>query len=154
MATVAEFAGAHRCVGVDTSVFIYYYERVEAYCPAARALFSRIAVGAPRTVTSVISLTELNAKPLALGRRDLANRYTAVLLRFPNLSLVGLDIEAAQAAAELRGRHNLRTADALQMAACLQAGATGFITNDHRLRRAAELDVLILEDTDDVRGRS
>jgi len=36
--------------------------------------------------------------------------------------------------------------DALQIAAALEAGATAFVTNDQRLGKVKELDVLQLDD--------
>jgi predicted nucleic acid-binding protein len=39
-----------------------------------------------------------------------------------------------------------RIADSLQVAACLDRGATAFVTNDNGLRRVTDLDVLVLAD--------
>jgi predicted nucleic acid-binding protein len=59
---------------------------------------------------------------------------------------VAVDDTIARIAAELRARYGIRTADAVQLSAALSARATAFITNDARLRRVAELDVVILAD--------
>jgi predicted nucleic acid-binding protein len=40
----------------------------------------------------------------------------------------------------------LRTPDALQNAACLENGAMAFVTNDRRLPRVTELDVILLDE--------
>jgi predicted nucleic acid-binding protein len=48
-------------------------------------------------------------------------------------------------AEELRAKYGVRTPDALQLAA-VQAGATGFITNDRRLEAVKELEIGVLDD--------
>jgi predicted nucleic acid-binding protein len=42
--------------------------------------------------------------------------------------------------------NGLRPPDARQSAACLENGAMAFVTNDRRLRRVTELDVLLLDE--------
>ena len=49
-------------------------------------------------------------------------------------------------AAELRAMHRLSAPDALQVAACLQHGATAFLTNDRKLRRVVEVEGLLLSE--------
>jgi predicted nucleic acid-binding protein len=49
-------------------------------------------------------------------------------------------------AEELRAKYGVRTPDALQLAAAVQAGATGFITNDRRLEAIKELEIGVLDD--------
>jgi len=48
--------------------------------------------------------------------------------------------------AELRARHNLRTPDALQIAAALVTGCQAFLTNDGSLKRVTDLSVLVLDE--------
>ncbi len=152
MATVAAFTDRHPFVGLDTSVFIYYYEEVQEYLPATQALFERLEAGSFAAVTSVVTLTELITQPLSRRQYGLAGRYTSALRRFPNLELVDISVDMAYRAGQMRARYRLRTMDALQVSSVLEAGATGFITNDRRLQRIQDLDVLILADTDEVRG--
>jgi predicted nucleic acid-binding protein len=52
----------------------------------------------------------------------------------------------AEAAAQLRSRHNIRTPDAIQIAAAMQAGATHFLTNDARLPAIPSIEIIILDD--------
>jgi predicted nucleic acid-binding protein len=69
------------------------------------------------------------------------------LIHFPHLTLVDVTREVARRAAQLRARHRLRPADALQAATALVGGATALVTNDRSLARLAPaLDVVILDD--------
>ncbi|MGH9199432.1 MAG: type II toxin-antitoxin system VapC family toxin [Acidimicrobiia bacterium] len=150
MAGVAAFLRQHALIGIDTAAFIYYYERTLRYLPVTRLLFRGLATGVIAGVTSPVTLTELTVRPLALGQRQLVNLYTAVLSQHPHMLIQDITLSTARMAAELRARHGVRTIDALQLATALGAGATGFVTNDRRLSRVTELDVLVLEDTEEV----
>lgn len=52
----------------------------------------------------------------------------------------------AERAAALRARYDLRTPDALQIAAVQAAGCQAFLTNDHRLKRVTEPRVITVDD--------
>jgi predicted nucleic acid-binding protein len=59
--------------------------------------------------------------------------------------LLGSNVDIRRAA-ELQAGYRLRPADALQVAACLEQGATAFLSNDRELRRITDLHVWMLED--------
>lgn len=63
-----------------------------------------------------------------------------------NLYLKAVSPVTAELSAELRARYRLRTPDALQIAAALEAGCEAFLCNDANLRRITELRVLVLDD--------
>jgi predicted nucleic acid-binding protein len=136
---------AHRRIGFDTSIFVYHIERSTRYAGLAREAFELLRSESCQGITSVITLIEVMIKPLRLQRPDAATAYEAVITSLPNLDVVGLDHLTARRATELRARHNLRTPDALQIGACLRHGATAFLTNDRRLRRVPDLEIVVLE---------
>ena len=77
----------------------------------------------------------------------MAREYEALLVHFPNLSIVDVDRKVARAAAQLRAKYNVSPPDALQVAASLSYGAKAFLTNDKRLSKLQELiDVIVLAD--------
>jgi len=146
---VADLAVAlrrHERVGFDTPVFIYHIEGTTRVAEPAWVAMDELAGGAFAGVTSVLTLMEIAVKPLQVGRPDVAEEYEVLLANYPNLTVAAIDRRIARRAAELRAPHRLRPADALQVAACLEQGATAFLTNDRELRRITELQVLILED--------
>ena len=90
---------------------------------------------------------ELTVLPWRMGHENAAREYEAVLVNFPNLSIVDIDRNAARLAAKLRADYKISPADALQLAASLQAGAKAFLTNDKRLSVLQTIiEILILED--------
>ena len=151
MTDLAATLGRYHRVGLDTSVFIYHIEGATRFAEPAGVALDELARGIFAGVTSVLTLMEIAVKPLQVGRPAVAEEYDVLLTNFPNLTVVAIDRPTARRAADLRARHRLRPADALQVAACLEHGATAFLTNDRDLRRATELDVLMLEDYVDRR---
>ena len=136
-----------KVIGLDTSIFIYFLENNERYGPLAQVTINGIEKGKWQGVTSTITLMEITVRPWQLGRESAAREYEAVLVHFPNLSIVDVDRSVARAAAQLRAKYNVAPPDALQVAASLNFGAKAFLTNDKRLSRLQELiDILVLDD--------
>lgn len=146
MVDLAAALRSHERVGIDTPVFIYHIEGTARLAEPAGVAMDKMAGGAFSGVTSVLTLMEIAVKPLQVGRPDVAEEYEILLANYPHLAVAAIDRPTARRAANLRARHRLRPADALQIATCLEQGATAFLTNDRELRRVTELQVLILED--------
>ena len=136
-----------KVIGLDTPIFIYFLENNERYGPLAQLTLNGIEKGKWQGVTSTITLMEITVRPWQLGRESAAREYEAILVHFPNLSVVDVDRNVARAAAQLRAKYNVSPPDALQVAASLSFGAKAFLTNDKRLSRLQELiDILVLDD--------
>lgn len=146
MDRLARILTGHHTVGLDTPIFIYHVERHPDYLPYTQQILSLVAEGQLAAVTSVVTLMEMVVHPLRMRRPDIADEYEILLLNFPNLTTQGITPAVARRAAALRARYNIRPADALQAAACGEAGATLFITNDRRLHMGPALPVLCLND--------
>lgn len=136
----------HRCIGLDTSVFIYVLEHHPIYAKAASEVLRLVQNGGPTGVTSVVTIMETLVKPLQLNQIETAREYERLIRNFPNLSVIEIDLSMSRHAAALRARYGLGAPDALHVAACISAGATVFVTNDSVLRRIQELEVIVLSD--------
>jgi len=137
----------HQRVGVDTSIFIYHLESNPSYLPLTTEVLGMVRNGEVSAATSTITLMEINVRPLQLGRPDIADEYELLISRFPNLHLYEVSIPIARTAAELRAKYRLRPADALQVATALHFDATLFVSNDDKLKAAAdEITMLMLKD--------
>jgi predicted nucleic acid-binding protein len=147
MGRLSERLSSFSIIGFDTAIFIYHFEENPAYLPLTRELLSSVERRERKGVTSTISLMEIIVKPLALKQIDVARKYEAMLVNFPNLDIVDIDRDVIRLAARLRAEYRIRPPDALQISACLLFGADAFVTNDSALRRLREkLDVLLLDD--------
>lgn len=136
-----------KVIGLDTPIFIYFLENNERYGELARITFNGIEKGKWEGITSTITLMEITVRPWQLRRESAAREYEAVLVHFPNLSVVDVDRDVARAAAQLRAKYNVSPPDALQVAASLNFGANAFLTNDKRLSKLQDvIDVLVLDD--------
>lgn len=131
-------------IALDTAIFIYLIERHPEWHPRVAPLFAAIDEGRFKAVTSALTLLELLVVPIRAGNVALAERYEALLTRGRGLTMIELDRDLLKAAAQLRARFNVRTPDALQLAAGLRAGATTFVTNDRALPDLPGMRVLQL----------
>jgi predicted nucleic acid-binding protein len=137
----------HLVVGLDTSVFIYHFEAHSRYLPLTQELLTGVQEGRWAAITSTITIMELTVHPWQTERSSVAREYEALLVHFPNLTLVDVNRDVARQAAQLRAHYNVRPADALQVATALLRGATAFVTNDRKLTRLSqEIDIIVLDD--------
>ncbi|MFN8619631.1 MAG: PIN domain-containing protein [Chloroflexota bacterium] len=141
--TIAELFATHRTVGLDSNLPIYLFEGHGPLADAAQAIIDGIERGDATGVLATIGLTEVLSRPAALGDAALFERYAAALTSIPNLRVVPLSPETAIDAAWGRsGGRDL--GDAVHVATARAAGATAFITNDHRIRGRAGLEIVLL----------
>ena len=145
------FLRRHAVVAADSMAFIYHLQEHPRYVEATQRILESWERGVPRGVTSVISLAEVLVKPLRDGNEAAAAEYLRLLTSFPNLQLIELDRQIAEAAARLRATHGLPLPDMIQAATAIGRGATGFVTNDPGFRRVKELDVLVLDEAVRIR---
>jgi predicted nucleic acid-binding protein len=142
---LSDSLGRHQVIGIDTSIFIYKFEASPAYVDLATVALDALARGEFRGVTSVLTVMEICVRPLQFGREDAADEYETLLNTFPHLTVVDVTRPVGRRAAVLRAAYRLRPADAVQVASCLELGATAFLTNDKGLTRVSELEVLLLD---------
>ena len=143
---VKEALAPHRVVGIDAMVFIYHIEGNHRYRPFTHTLFKSVESGERRAVTSTLTLLETLVKPKENKDEEMRDDYYFALTSFPNLTLRPVDEKVAEAAAEIRARSGLRTPDAIQVATCLVEDASAFITNDERLRKIENPQIIIMSD--------
>ncbi len=145
MAGLDHALSPYSVLGLDTSLFIYFVEDHPQFGEVSETVFQRLGGGA-QGVTSVITLMEISVKPIREQLTDVAYLYSGFLESIENLAIIPIHADDAWLAGSLRAINTLRPADALQVAACIGAGADVFVTNDRRLRRISEIDVLCLAD--------
>lgn len=137
---------SYQRIGFDTPVFVYHIEQTSLWTAHASAALEAMTNGRFAGMTSVLTLLEIVIKPLRLGRPEIADAYEALIGDITNLAINNVDVRSARIGAELRSKYGLRTPDSLQIAACIANGAEAFVTNDRRLRRVKEIDIVVLDD--------
>ena len=153
MEDLRERLAGHGAVCLDTCVFVYHLEGHPRYQPLTHALLAGVESGRYAAITSAVTVMELTVPPWRLDRPAVARQYEALLVHFPNLTLLDVTRDVARRAAQLRARYDIRPADALQVATALVHEATAFVTNDRRLERLESLlDIIVLDDFAPPRG--
>ena len=115
----------------DTNVFIYMFEGLEPNRTRMLEIRRRMLERRDQIVTSTMTLGELLVKPTKLGHASLIEQYDRAVRSTANV--ISFDAQVAWRFASLRATHNLRSADAIQLACAAHAGVDLFLTNDQRL---------------------
>ena len=131
----------------DTAPIIYYIEAHPQFGPLTKEAVEAFQSGTLPAYSSVITLAEVLAKPVQAGREDLARRFADFLRRGKNFHLIEISADIAEKAGRLRGKYpTLKALDSIQLASALAVRAEAFLTNDGRLKRVTEIEVLVLKD--------
>src|SRR5262249_589695 len=91
-------------------------------------------------------VNQVLTRPVKLGDARLEREYRDILLHSEGFRLLTITSRIAESAAVLRARYNLRTPDALHVAAGLDARCDAFLTNDTGIKRVTEIAVLVLDE--------
>jgi predicted nucleic acid-binding protein len=143
---LGEILARHDIVAVDTSPFIYLWEQNTRYLPLAEELFRHLRQPQVQGITSVITLIEACTHPQRQGRPDLVRAYENALLHSQQIRMLPIDAALAHRAVILRAAYEIHVPDALQISAAIESGATLFVTNDRRLNKIQEVEILLFED--------
>lgn len=134
-------------VALDTQAFIYFIEEHPRYLPVVEPVFEAIERDKLQAVTSAVTLLEVLVIPYRENNSTLAATYEEILTRSRGLRMVELSPPLLRAAAQLRAATSMKTPDALQVAAALQAGCSALLTNDGRWpERVCSLRVLRIDE--------
>ena len=133
-----------KTVGLDTAPLIYFIEENSTYIEKVRVFFEAMERGSFLVVTSTVTLLEVLVHPLRSNNRKLAAEYRDILLN-SRLMLLEVSSGIAEKAAQLRAAHKIRTPDAIQISAALEAGASHFFTNDIRLPEIQPIQTISLD---------
>jgi predicted nucleic acid-binding protein len=117
----------------DTNVFVYLFEDYEPLSSMVDAVWRRMVSRGDKLVTSAMTLGELLVKPSKLGQASLVEQYDHAIRT--RAQVISFDPQVAWRYASLRSTHNIRNADAIQLACAAHFGVDLFITNDKHLHK-------------------
>ena len=110
----------------DTNIFIYMFEGIEPNRSRMLEIRRRMLERGDRIVTSAMTLGEVLVKPTKLGQVSLIEQYDRAIRS--TADVISFDAQVAWRFATLRATHNLRSADAIQLACAAHSGVDLFIT--------------------------
>ncbi|MGA2046935.1 MAG: PIN domain-containing protein [Terracidiphilus sp.] len=122
-----------RKIFFDTNIFIYMFEGLEPTRSRLIEIRRRMLERGDRIVTSAMTLGELLVKPTKLGQTSLIEQYDRAVRS--TADVVAFDAQVAWRYATLRATHNIRNADAIQLACAAHFGVDLFVTNDLPLQK-------------------
>jgi predicted nucleic acid-binding protein len=114
----------------DTHLFLYLFEDSPGLGAKAAALRRRMLARGDQLFTSALTVGELLVKPLEARAPDVAASYERALSL--SASIVIIDQHVMRRFAEIKERHHVPPADAIQLAAASHIGVDLFITSDDR----------------------
>ena len=130
---------------IDSSVFIYYAEANPQFGAAAHGVFSLCEAPKKKVFASTLVITEVLTGYRKKKDREAEDTFWNIARALaPGLIFLPVTVAVADTSADFRAKYNLRTPDALHIAAAIQADAGCFITNDRRLKAVKEIPVLLL----------
>lgn len=127
--------------GVDNRLFAYHFAADQRLGPAAGRLLQATEEGRCRLVTSVLTRLEVLVVPERQGNEALARRYRSLFDSLPNLTILPVDEEIADAAARLCAVRRLQVPQAIHLATAIHAGAEAFVSEDQALWEIPEICV-------------
>jgi predicted nucleic acid-binding protein len=134
-------------VALDTAPLIYFIEENPCFLEFVRPFFRELELAKFRVFTSTLTITECLVKPLQQGLLERAHIFQQLLAEY--VEIIPVSAEIAESAARLRADHGLRTPDAIQVATAIMHKADFFFTNDARLGRLKQLEILVLSNLKD-----
>jgi predicted nucleic acid-binding protein len=127
-------------VGVDTNIFIYFFEKNPYFAKKVESFFYDLARDKKRAVTSIITQIEL----LSLTEKSSESKLLQLFLGVNNLEVFPVEAGIASLTAELRRKYGFSTPDAIQLATAIKQDCDYFLTNDKRLQKCKEIKVKLL----------
>ena len=135
-----------KTIGLDTMLFIYHMEDHPKYSTVTEKLFEGVEHGKHSGVTSILTLIELLIKPKREGNLIAVSDYRDLVLTFPNLTVMDVNLKVSDIASDIRAKYGIKTPDAIQIATSIVGGAQNFITNDEGLKKVKDITVILLDE--------
>jgi predicted nucleic acid-binding protein len=127
----------------DSVVVIYYLEGSPPFKARATARLSAMwAAGDLMAVSDLVRL-ECRMQPIRFGDAAALALYDGLFAQ-ANVRWVPITTPVFDRATHIRATHNFRLADALHLAAAVEASCDRFLTNDSRLSSFPDIPVEVL----------
>lgn len=129
-------------IALDSNIFIYHFEANPAYTSSTNHVFTKLINGSCHGITSVISLIETLSFP---SSQEVLEAIEEGFRTLPNFTICDINQEIGIEASRIRRTYGFRLPDSIQLATCLYKKANIFITNDVKLLKFKEIEVVLLK---------
>ncbi len=133
-------------VFLDTSPFIYFFERHPTFFPYVERLFNQVHEQEAEIISSVVTFIEIATLPARLGNQALVEQYRAYFTSSSRVRLLPVDQAIAEQSIALRARYQLKTPDAIQLGTAIACRANCIVTNDRQWKQLTNQAVLTVEE--------
>lgn len=131
---------------LDSAPVIYAVEKHPSFIRTIEELYRIRRENKIRFYTSPITLAECIVHPVRNSDERMLQIYRNLIQRGENTQFVQIGSEAAEIAARLRANMAISLGDALQIGSALVSGCQAILTNDRRLAKIQEIQVVVLGD--------
>lgn len=135
-----------KSVGLDTMCFIYQFDGNPVFGPLVFHLFSLLEERKLKGFTSVLSLAEILSAPKLHDNKQFWFETREKFWQTPNLEATTVDSKIAEASSMIRNKYLLRLPDAIQITTAIFNKVDIFITNDDKMKKVKETQVILLKD--------
>lgn len=135
-----------KTIFLDTAPIIYFIEGHPEFADVVQIAIEQLEQGNLQGVISPVTVAECLANPFKNQDQQLQQDFADFLLRHKSIILKGTDMKISLKTAQLQANYNLKLPDALQIATAIIIGCDSFLTNDKRLSRVSELQILVVSD--------
>jgi predicted nucleic acid-binding protein len=127
----------------DSVVLIYYYDGKANFRARATARTAQLLAVGDQVAVSELCRLECRVKPIRFGDGAALAQYDTFFAR-PDVRIVPITTATFDRATLIRAVHNFKLADALHLAAAVEARCDRFLTNDTRLSAFPDIPVEVL----------
>jgi len=117
----------------DSNLFIYLFENNRQFCDRVQSLRKKMIERGDLLLTGALTIGEVLVKPIEEKDHRLVSAYRNFFANQSAITVIPLDLNAAEHYAAIRSDRTISHADAIQLACAANAGTDLFITNDSRL---------------------
>ncbi len=128
---------------LDSNILIYLVEQSPPFGARATGRISALRAAGDSFVVSDLTRLECRSNAVAAADQITLGVYDAFFDE-DAAQIVQLSTAVVVRATMIRGKYRFRTADAVHLAAAVEAGCQSFLTNDLRLKRFPDLVVELL----------
>jgi uncharacterized protein len=127
----------------DSMILIYYLDHIGPFQDRVASRLASLRAAGDQIVVSDLTRLECRVMPIRLGDTFVLAKYDN-FFALPDVRYVPLTTAVFDRATDLRATRQFRTADALHLAAAIEARCDVFLTNDIRIGNVSGITVEVL----------